>query len=191
MAYVNQIVQFYAFGDACVIQRATVNRGIRANFDIVGNFNDACLRKLYVSSFAIRVTKSVRANHRAGMNLNAMPDSYTRIKRHPRVNAAKVANKTAGTDDCVRTNFRSFSNMRIFANYGVWADGRGCVNAGQRSNDRSRMDAPRNRNMPAQNCCGFCEYVFCACGAQNSFLRKNDSWGRNDDLCSRSSRAIG
>src|SRR5262249_49360308 len=150
MAYVNQIVQFYAFGDACVIQRAAINRGVRANFDIVSNFNDARLRKLYVSPFTMRVTKSVGSNYGTGMYLHAIADAHAGIKRHARVNAAKVADETPGANHGVRPNFRSFSNMRIFANYGVWADGRGCVNARQRSNDRSWVDAARNRHLAAQ-----------------------------------------
>src|SRR5215470_6185689 len=132
MADMNKIVELYARCDACVIQRTAVDRGVRADFDVVRNLHDARLRKLQVAPFTVRIAKSVRANHGARMNLHAIANASARVKSDARVKAAVAADPTTGPYDRVRTDFREFADVRVLADYCVGSDGGCCVNASER-----------------------------------------------------------
>src|SRR2546430_1505719 len=78
---VHKIVQLHAFSNARVFQRPAVNRGVRTDFYVVSDFDDACLRKLPIPPVPLSIPKTVRAEHPSRMNLHAMPDSNAAIKR--------------------------------------------------------------------------------------------------------------
>ncbi len=118
VADVHEIVQFHAFGDARVVERAAIDRRVRSDFDIVGNFHDARLRKFPVPPFAVRVAKSVCANDRAGMNFHAMPDADAGVKSDARMNPAILADPAACADHGMRADLRSLADMCIFADHG-------------------------------------------------------------------------
>jgi hypothetical protein len=52
VADVHKIIQFNAFADARVVERAAIDCCVRADFDIVGDFHDAHLGKLPVAAFS-------------------------------------------------------------------------------------------------------------------------------------------
>src|SRR5262245_61816297 len=60
VADMDQVVEFHPFGDPCVVERAAINRRVRADLDIVGDFDDSRLRKFPVTAFAVRVAKTIR-----------------------------------------------------------------------------------------------------------------------------------
>ena len=55
--------------DAGVVERTAIDRRVRADFDVVANFDDASLRKFPVAPFAVRVAEAIRADHCSGVNL--------------------------------------------------------------------------------------------------------------------------
>src|SRR5262249_16773867 len=59
----DQVIQFYAFGDACVFERTAINCRVCANLDVVANLHDSSLRKLPILPFPEGVSEAVRANH--------------------------------------------------------------------------------------------------------------------------------
>src|SRR5215469_4703876 len=144
---VNQIVEFHAFKNARVVQRAAVNRGVRANLDVVANLHNPDLRKFPMLSFSESVAEPVRANHRARMNLHAMADSSVVIESHPGMHAAVVSNPASCADDAMRADLGSCADMSIFANHRIRPDARAPSNASERSNNCRRMNPRGNRRV--------------------------------------------
>ena len=122
VADVDQIVQLHAFSDARIIERAAVDRGVCADFDVVANFHNSGLRKFPVFSVTRSIPKTVRANDRAGMNLHAMADADTGVKRNARMNPAIFADPASRSDHGVRADLSARTNMGVFADHRVRTD---------------------------------------------------------------------
>ena len=105
-----------------VVERAAIDRGVGADFDIVADFDDARLRKFPVAAFAESVSEAVGAHDRAGMNLDAIADAHTVVQSDARMDAAVFADPATRADDGVRTDLRAFADVGVFADDGVWAD---------------------------------------------------------------------
>src|SRR6266446_1329835 len=111
VADVDEIVQLHALRDACIIERAAVDRGVRADFDVVANFHDSGLRKFEVLSVTRSVPKTVRADHRAGMNFHAMTDAHASVKRDARMNPAIFSDPASRTKGGMRADLSPCPNM--------------------------------------------------------------------------------
>jgi hypothetical protein len=74
------------------------------------------------------------------MNFHAISQPHTSIQCDPRVDTAILANPTARTDHCMRSDLRSGADVRILSNDSVRPD------ADSRRNARKRRDDCRGVN---------------------------------------------
>src|SRR6266700_1738946 len=117
VADMHQIVELHAFRDARVVQRAAVDGAVRADLDIVANLYNSRLRKFPVAAFAECVAKSVRAQHRAGVNLHAISNSNAVVERYARMDAAVLANPATGANHTMRADLSIRADKRVFSDH--------------------------------------------------------------------------
>src|SRR5258708_2255094 len=154
---VDKIVEFDALGNAGIVQRAAIDGGVCADFDIVRDLHDADLRKFPVAAIAVDVTEAVRANHRSRVNLDTIADSSACVHGHAGIQAAIFTNPASRADDAMRTDLRPFPDMRIFANHRVRADAYIFSDVRQRSDDCSRVNADGDGSSLHQDGGGLCK----------------------------------
>ena len=87
----DEVVNLRALADDRRAERAAVNRHVRADFHVVADDDVADLRHLAVNAAVQHVTESVRADHRAGMDADALADFRARINRDVREQIHLVA----------------------------------------------------------------------------------------------------
>ena len=87
----HEVINLRAFADDRRAERAAVNRHVRADFHVVADDDVADLRHFAVNAAVLHVTKTVRTNHRAGVNADAPADFRARINRHVREQIHVVA----------------------------------------------------------------------------------------------------
>ena len=82
---VYEVIQFYLGRESRDAQRTTGNRGIGADFHIVGDLQSASLRKLPMFALVCHVAKPIATQNCSRMydNVAAHPDA--RVERHARV----------------------------------------------------------------------------------------------------------
>src|SRR5690349_14813535 len=78
----HQVIDFRAPSDNGGSQGTSIDRHVRANFNIVADDDITNLQNLQVDSGIGDVSKSVRTNNRSGMNSDAITDFGPRIDRH-------------------------------------------------------------------------------------------------------------
>src|SRR2546430_15926594 len=139
-----QIIDFDAFGNTRIVQRAAIDRGVRADLHVVTYFYDTSLRKFPVPAFAKRVAETVRSQNSSRVNLDAIAYSRIRIKVHARMDSAVVSNPTPSADHAVRANLRFLTNMNVFADHRVGTDAGARRDFCQRRDHCRRMHAVRN-----------------------------------------------
>ena len=186
----NQVVEFYALGDARVIERTTVNRSVRADLDVIANLHNANLRKLPVLPFSKGVTESVRANHRAGMNFHAMADAHLVIEGHAGVNAAKLANPAARSNHAVRANLRFRADVHIFSNHGVGPDACAFLHPRERRDNGRGMNPSGNRCAVQKQRGGFGKRQLGMRITQHGFAGQPQALGGNHAKRGRGGRAV-
>src|SRR6266852_1108607 len=122
MADVHEVIELDAFREARVVQRAAIDGGVRADLHVVRDLHDAHLRKLPVTAAVVGVTKTVRADHRAGVNLDAISDARSAVERDARMNSAVFADPAPGTDYAVRTDLRAVADVGVLSDDSVGPD---------------------------------------------------------------------
>src|SRR5206468_4010217 len=157
LADVYKIVELHPFTNACVFQRAAVNGGVRADFHIVSNFDDARLRKLPILPLPLSIPKTVRTEHRSRMNLHAMPDSHAAVERHTRMNPAILAHPASRSNHGVSANLRPCANVRVFSNHRVRANADASRDTGKRCNDSRRVNSGGDWRTVKQQRRSFCK----------------------------------
>src|SRR5262249_19576250 len=110
--------------------RSAVDGRVRADLDIVTNFNDPDLRELPVTPLSKSIAKPVGSDHGSGMNLDPMPDAHTGIEGYSGMNA------TVFTDPCTSANYAVRANRWACADVRVLADD--CVGPNTRAGGHSR-----------------------------------------------------
>ena len=77
-----QIIQLDAFLDDRIIKRATIYRGIRANFHRIPDHDAPDLRNFHPAASIFCISKSISPHHYAGTEHAILTDLATRIYRH-------------------------------------------------------------------------------------------------------------
>src|SRR6266446_4349890 len=122
------------------------NHRVRADLHIVADLHDAHLRKFPIAPVAVDIAETICADNGAGVNFDAMAEARTGIQSHVGVNSAVFTNPASRTYNAMRPNLRAVTDVRVFSNHRVRADTDVFPDAGQRRNDRSRMNAGGNRS---------------------------------------------
>src|SRR5205807_6598993 len=107
------------------LQRTSIDGGIRADLDVIFNVESADLGKIFVATgFRIsNVSEAVAAQHRPGVNCDAIADLRTGIDGHVGVNAAAIANHDAAPNHAACADPGLFANLSVLANKGPRVDG--------------------------------------------------------------------
>src|SRR5690606_17931634 len=99
-----------AFADNRIGQRATIDRGIGANFDIVLNDHAANLRIFHQAGWSGQKAEPILANLNTGMENDAVTDD-------------RKLNRALRADETVASNGATIANNRIGSYDGAAADG--------------------------------------------------------------------
>ena len=124
-------------------KRAPVNRHVGPDFHVVVDDDQADLRHFAMDARVKHVAESIRADHRPGMNADALANLGQRIKNDPgkqirlRADDAMFAKVVAALQNGARPD------LNFFANVTKRADMRRRVNLRRRRDDRGRVDAGR------------------------------------------------
>src|SRR5208282_4892846 len=102
----HQIIDFHAVGNPRGFERAAIDRRIRADLHVVADLDAADLRKFPVAPFAADVPKPVAPDNRAGVHLDAIPQSRAGIERHARMKAASLPDTRAASHKAKRLDHR-------------------------------------------------------------------------------------
>src|ERR1019366_6780570 len=111
----DEVVNFRAFADDRRAQRSAINRHVGADFHVVADDDISDLRHFAVNAAVLHVTEAVRANHRAGMNADALADFRMRINGDVRKQIHLVAEIGVVTDEVAALQDRPRANLYALA----------------------------------------------------------------------------
>src|SRR3989441_8191518 len=135
MSHLNQIIQLRSAFDARLSGRGAIDRGIRANLDVVFDHHATNLRNLQPTTlFVFGKSETVAANHGVVVNNDARADDRVLTDRDAGMNLGIVANLDAIVDGRVRMNPDALAKLDVFPDYRMRADGNSVTEL------RSRID---------------------------------------------------
>src|SRR4029077_6955307 len=166
--------------DACVVERTAIDRRVRSDLHVIADLHQPRLRKFEVAPFARRISKSVRADHRTGMNFHAISHTHAAVKSHPRMQPAVRTDPATRRDDAMRADLRTLTNMNVLTNHRVRPDAYIRANAGQWRYHRRGMNTRRNRLRFQQHRRRFRKRHLRLCVTQHGLAPNSNSFARND-----------
>src|ERR1017187_3953770 len=113
---------------------------VRANLDVVLDDHIADLRNLQPLRAVLHITEAVAANHRAGVNADAVADADVVVDGDVRVEQAIVAKAAAFADDAMRFDDRAVADRDAIAQHHVLADKHALTKAHVAAELRGGMD---------------------------------------------------
>src|SRR5437879_5260310 len=119
---VHEVIELHALGNAGVIQRPAINRGICTDFHVIANLDYAYLRKFPVAAITEDITEAICTDDRACVNLHAITHAGARIQSDPWMDPAPFADPAARTNDRMSADLSFVSNVRVFCNHGIRPD---------------------------------------------------------------------
>jgi hypothetical protein len=112
----NQIINDRATAHGGIVQRPTINAGIRANLDVILNHHPAPMRHRHMGTISqMSKTKTTFANASAGQDSNAITQQGV-SDTHLGANAAVSTDANAMTDNRVRLNPSMGANLSPITN---------------------------------------------------------------------------
>src|SRR6185312_1307858 len=109
MANVDHIVELGSFADHRGAERGAIDAGVGSYLDIVVDFNATDLREFLVAFIDTREAEAFGANHRAGMQDDAIPQRDIFVEDSARVKQAAFADLHAVANVPTRPDPRAFS----------------------------------------------------------------------------------
>jgi hypothetical protein len=79
VSHVDQIIQLHTLANTRIVQRPAIDRGIGANLHVIANLHNPNLRKFPIAFLAARISKSVGANDRSGVNFDSVSHPHAAI----------------------------------------------------------------------------------------------------------------
>src|ERR1039458_5561967 len=104
------------------IHRRAIDCHVRADLDVVLDDHVANLRDLQPLRAILHITEAVAADHRAGVNADAVADADVVVDGDIRVEQAIVAKPAAFTDDAMRFDDRAVADRDVIAQHHVLTD---------------------------------------------------------------------
>src|SRR5208282_2464870 len=101
---------------------AAVNHHAGADFHIIADDDVANLRHLAMNAAILHVTKTVGANHGAGVNADAIPDFRARINRHIREQVHVLAEFGIVADEISALQDRPRADLHALADGALRSD---------------------------------------------------------------------
>src|SRR5215831_11789454 len=142
VTHVDQVIDLGSAADACDIERPAIHGGIRTDLHVVFNQQAPDLGELFISPGHVvaHIAETIAAQHRTGMDHNAVSQLRARINRDVRVNHAVASDANPVADYSSSPYAGEFPDSHILLNDGASADGKvsaqlrsriddgGCVN---------------------------------------------------------------
>ena len=128
MRDLHEIINFRALADDRRAERAAVNRYACADFHVVADDHVSDLRHFAMNAAVLHVTKTVRANHRVGVDAHALADFRARINRHVRKQIHVVAELGVVADEIAALQDRPRTDLHALANDAIRTDVRARIN---------------------------------------------------------------
>src|SRR6185437_270611 len=141
VANLDEIVELHAVLDHRVVDRTAVDRGIRTDLDIRADVHAADLWHLHPRARFLGESKSVAADHRAGMDERARADHNTLAECYARDEPHFLFELGARPDHRMRPDDRTRADLSPGADDGERGDMRGAVDADAGSDDGARVNA--------------------------------------------------
>ncbi len=119
VADVDQVVDLGAASDARDFKGAAVNGRVRANLDVIADFEAPLLGKFFVMSgrLVADVAEAVAAQHRSGVNDHAVAESRAGVDRDIGIQLAIAANTDARTNHCAGADPSLIADCSAFADH--------------------------------------------------------------------------
>src|SRR5581483_2772145 len=120
-----KIVDLRSAPDTSRFEGTAINRRIRANLDVIFNFEPADLRKLFVTAgrWVPNVAESVAADHGACMDDHTIADPSSRVHRDIRIDLAVLADLDLAADHAVCPEPCAITDLGVIANKSPRIDG--------------------------------------------------------------------
>ena len=152
-----------------LIERAAVNRGVRADLDIVFDDETSDLWKLLVAAglLVTDVSKALAAQHRSGLHDDAVAKNHAAVDCHISVNAATRAECDSIAEHAAGPDGGFIARFDVLAENRARADGHPVAEVGGRRNDGGRMDSAITARVAKQ---------FCGASEGQARLRRNQQW---------------
>ena len=118
VADVDQVVDLGAASDARDFKGAAVDGRVRANLDVIADFEAPLLGKFFIMSGCpvANVAEAVAAQHRSRVNDHTVAETGAGVNRDIRIQLAIAANTDA------RTNHRACADPTLIADCGAFTD---------------------------------------------------------------------
>ena len=143
MRDVHQVVNLRALADDGGPEGAAINGGVRADFHVVVNDDVADLKHLAMAALVEHIAVAVRADDRAGVDGNAMPDLAFGINHHVRKQADIVAQLAVAADMIAAQERGARADFYARADHAVRSDMRGGINLRRGGDGCAGMDPRR------------------------------------------------
>ncbi len=154
---VDEVVELDAGVEAGGRERAAVEGGVGADFDVVGNFDRAELREFKVLAFPGDVAETVRADHGAGVDQDAVAESHAGVERDAGIEATVRAESRAAAEETEGGDLRAFGDGDVVFDDGVRANGDAGGESRGGRDDGGGVNASGNRSGGEQPGGGFGE----------------------------------
>src|SRR5258706_2103927 len=134
----HEVVNLRALADDGRAERAAVNRHIRADLHVVADDEVADLWNFAVDAAVGNITNPVRADHRPGVDANALADFRARIngdvreKIHVITEPGIIADKIAALQNRARADAHAFADDAMRPDMGAGVNLRGGCDDGRR-----------------------------------------------------------
>src|SRR5581483_11966975 len=115
---VHQVVDLRSSSDASCIQRSTVDSRVRANLDVVFDFEASNLRKLLSTSslFIDYIAEAIAAQHCPCMDNHPIPNSHVSVDGHIGIDVA------VASESYICSDYGTGADAGILAHFHVFAD---------------------------------------------------------------------
>src|SRR4051794_36262713 len=150
--YLDLVVELYTLFDHCIVERATIDGCIGADFDIVAEHHAADLRDLIPAPILPGKTEAVRAKHRPRMDDHTLADDAVVIHRDVCIESRVTPYMHAGAEHAAGLDQRAVADFAPRTDRNVSAD-RGFRRYVRRGiDDRKRMDRGDHRGGGIEQC---------------------------------------
>ncbi len=137
----NQVIDLGPFADPRGLEGCTVDRAIRADFDVVVDLEPASMWNLDMAAFDMAIAETIAAENTSGVHLDPIAENHISIKHRVGMNDTVAAKLATISDDSARVQRGSITDRRAVADIREWIDRHVLADPTGRGDARLRVDA--------------------------------------------------
>jgi hypothetical protein len=150
----DEIVDLGASAEPSRAKRAAIDGGAGTDFNVIADFDSPQLRRLDVTAILESVTKTIRSEHRIGVNGHSVPENGPIVEDDVGVECDVIAQPTIAPDDGPGTDVTTRSNHTAGADRRERMNARIGANNGRRMHAGKKIDAmDRERRSAVKELC--------------------------------------